>query len=311
MKDKINIIEAQLGGLAVLKVENLKTNSSFSIIPDYGGCLNSYVSKGVVVLLSSNNEKELQNFTMAAFAGAQLFPFPNRIKGGIYRYLNRSFSLLLNDYPYKNALHGLIYNRPFKIENIDRENGSIKLKYHYKQDHSGYPFDLIITNTYKLSDESLSITTSIKNVGHESAPVGHGWHPYFMTPIKVDEYNLHISQVGHYMIDNELIPTGELADTFQFSDLNPIGSKKLNHCFELKEGEPSRVKLIDSTNDRTVIIDTNGYPYMQIYIPPERNCIALEPCTCIPDAFNNKIGCNYLEPGQIWELQFDIIVKSN
>ncbi|MGS0524309.1 aldose epimerase family protein [Zobellia nedashkovskayae] len=147
-------------------------------------------------------------------------------------------------------------------------------------------------------------------LGSDTAPVGHGWHPYFMAPEKADVYSLEIEQQGYYVIDHDLIPTGELVDTFGASDLKPIGGTELNHCFVLEKGNVIKVKLINSINGREVEISTKGYPYMQVYIPPNRNCIALEPCTCIPDAFNNQVGSRYLKPSEVWELQFDITIKA-
>jgi len=40
---------------------------------------------------------------------------------------------------------------------------------------------------------------------------------------------------------------------------------------------------------------------MQVYIPPERNSIAIEPVTCSTNAFNTKGSIIKLEPEQFWE----------
>jgi aldose 1-epimerase len=40
------------------------------------------------------------------------------------------------------------------------------------------------------------------------------------------------------------------------------------------------------------------YPYLQIYIPDNRQSIAIENLSAAPDAFNNKIGLLELEPYQ-------------
>ncbi|CAZ94395.1 aldose 1-epimerase [Zobellia galactanivorans] len=307
---KNDIRRTQIDGHTILECIDSETDHSFSVIPDYGGSLNSFVCKGEEVLLGARNEKDFQEFTVNSYAGAQLFPYPNRIKGGNYTFDGEEFSLPLNDHPYKNALHGLIYNRPFKVVDIAASHGRVKLEYRYQHDHGGYPFDLLLSNTYRLSGNTLSIYTVIENLGSDTAPVGHGWHPYFMAPEKADVYSLEMEQQGYYVIDHDLIPTGELVDTFIASDLKPIGSTELNHCFALEKGKASKVKLINSINGREVEISTKGYPYMQVYIPPNRNCIALEPCTCIPNAFNNQVGSRYLEPSEVWELQFDITIKA-
>lgn len=279
-------------------------------MPDYGGSLNSFVCKGQEVLLGARNAKEFQDFTVNSYAGAQLFPFPNRVRNGVYQHNSEHFLLPINDYPYNNALHGLIYNKPFKIVKLNSAKGQIKIEYSYQKDYLGYPFELLLSNTYRLSGNTLSVNTVIENSGSDTAPVGHGWHPYFMTPEKADVYSLEMGQQGYYVIDHDLVPTGELADTFGASDLKPIGATELNHCFVLEEKNTSKVKLTNSVKGREIEINIKGYPYIQVYIPPNRNSIALEPCTCIPDAFNNQIGCRYLKPSEVWELQFDITFKA-
>ena len=40
------------------------------------------------------------------------------------------------------------------------------------------------------------------------------------------------------------------------------------------------------------------FNFLQVFIPPARNSIALEPMTCNIDAFNNKDGLQILRPGQ-------------
>jgi aldose 1-epimerase len=42
----------------------------------------------------------------------------------------------------------------------------------------------------------------------------------------------------------------------------------------------------------------SSYPYLQIYIPPGRQSIAIENLSGAPDGFNNGIGLLTLEPGQ-------------
>ncbi len=38
------------------------------------------------------------------------------------------------------------------------------------------------------------------------------------------------------------------------------------------------------------------YNYLQVFIPPSKKSIAVEPMTCAADAFNNKMGLIILNP---------------
>jgi aldose 1-epimerase len=44
--------------------------------------------------------------------------------------------------------------------------------------------------------------------------------------------------------------------------------------------------------------NVKGYNFLQIYTPPHRKSIALEPLTGAPDAWNNKIGMIALLPDE-------------
>ncbi|PLW97237.1 MAG: aldose epimerase, partial [Marinilabiliales bacterium] len=42
------------------------------------------------------------------------------------------------------------------------------------------------------------------------------------------------------------------------------------------------------------------YNYVQIYIPPDRTTVAIEPMTSIADAFNHGEGLIILKPGDVY-----------
>jgi aldose 1-epimerase len=48
------------------------------------------------------------------------------------------------------------------------------------------------------------------------------------------------------------------------------------------------------------------YNFLQVFIPPLRHCVALEPMTCAPDAFNNGMGLARLEPGEMLKGSFGV-----
>ena len=43
----------------------------------------------------------------------------------------------------------------------------------------------------------------------------------------------------------------------------------------------------------------SGFNYLQLYIPPDRSSIAIEPMTCSVDAFNNGDGLIILEVAEV------------
>jgi len=68
------------GNYNILKISHTEHDSSFSIIPELGASLNDFIVNGQEILMAASTLKEIENQTIKAFAGAQLFPYPNRIK---------------------------------------------------------------------------------------------------------------------------------------------------------------------------------------------------------------------------------------
>jgi len=46
--------------------------------------------------------------------------------------------------------------------------------------------------------------------------------------------------------------------------------------------------------------------FLQLFTPPKKNIIAIEPTTGISDSFNNKIGLQILEPDETYTIDWNI-----
>ena len=56
--------------------------------------------------------------------------------------------------------------------------------------------------------------------------------------------------------------------------------------------------------------EADKFPYVQLFTPPSRKSLAIEPMTCNIDAFNNKEGLWYLEIGEKRTMEFGIDMKA-
>lgn len=156
----------------------------------------------------------------------------------------------------------MTYNKTFKITSIDEDNGIINLKYEYHCDDAGYPFHVIIQNSFQLSKNSLSITTTLENKSNKTIPIGHGWHPYFKIPQGVDHAYLQIHTNESYVVDQQMIPTGDTVTYDLFSKSTQIAATKLDHCFKIKDDSIFTAQLINPKKDLTISLLTEGYPYL-------------------------------------------------
>ena len=111
-----------------------------------------------------------------------------------------------------------------------------------------------------------------------------------------------------------MIPTGEILPFDQFSELTKINQVNLDTGFRIA-GEEGFVEtlLFDPESDVKIkVYQETGekkYNFLQVYIPPSRDSIAVEPMTCNIDAFNNKDGLIVLELGEVFEGNYGVKVE--
>lgn len=247
---------------SVLNIIDESSSSGFSVLPDLGGCINNLVLNGKSILTGASNGSELKKHTIDAFADAQLFPYHNRIKEGKYTLSGNQFQLQVNDAPFNNSIHGLIYNQNFKPEIIDAENAEIVLSYLYQKLNNGYPYNVKITNSFQLSGLSFSITTSIENIENKQIPFAHGWHPYFAANNGVDNFLLQINGDEIFEIDENLIPTGKVIHRNEFMTPAKIGNRQLNDCYRMKNpNNPLIATLEDTENNLKVFVIKKDIPF--------------------------------------------------
>jgi aldose 1-epimerase len=307
------------GPFTNLHIINAATDEFASIIPEFGGVVNQLVfalrGQNYSILNGSANYAELIANDM--FKSSKLFPFPNRIRDGKYTWDGVEYHLPLNFANEGNAIHGLVFNKAFEIVNeiMNDDQGQIELKYSYTGDVDGYPFPFIMSMTYTvLAGGGMICETNVTNTGNKNMPIGDGWHPYFKTDKRVNNLLLKIPHCHRTVIDERMIPTGETVTFNDFNELRLIDETAFDTGFQLKPiSGKATTEIYDPELNLKIIVfqeaGVNLYNYLQIYIPPNRTSIAIEPMTCNIDAFNNKKGLIELKPGASFTGRYGVRIE--
>lgn len=284
-------------------ITNTNQRVRVGVLPDYGGALNRFE-----VLIDGHYYNLIDGYSSVEetkkhrFKGVCLAPFPNRIKDGKYEVDGENYQLDCND-KFDHAMHGFVYNQPMKYE---LSPSSIELDYDYDGHISGYPFPFQLQIIYRINDNGFEQEIQLTNNGNQSIPFGLGWHPYFSDlGIGVDHLKMKMPNAKKVIVDERKIPTGEKVDFNQFNELSTIGNLEVDHCFIVNTKETPALELNYPKYDFSLYLwmntpDTNE-DYIQLYIPKERNAIAIEPMTCAPDAFNNGVGLKTLAPNATYK----------
>jgi aldose 1-epimerase len=294
-------------GFEKVILKDNSTNTHATILPACGAILHDFVSfdndkefNVIESYISANDFKE--NVESKGFLGTKLSPFVCRLHLGTYHFAEKKYKIE-KFYLGKSALHGLLYNKAFRIisETANDLHASITMKYEYRAEDAGYPFNYDCIVTWQLeNDNKLSVTTECINKDEGLIPMQDGWHPYFDLGDSIDELQLEFQSKEMVEFNSELIPTQNLIPYAEFNSLKKIGDLFLDNCFTLNMDtcQPMCVLRNPAKKIEIEIHPEKSYPYLQIYIPPHRKSIAIENISGAPDAFNNGMGYATLEPGE-------------
>lgn len=282
--------------MSFLEIKNSSNNTKAIISLDEGGRLKELKFDGISVIKDQMSQKYEDTF-----ASSILFPFANRIKNGYYFFNDEEHQFNCNESGNKNALHGLVYNKKFEViqQELHTNSGAVTLLYQEKEKSRGFPFFYDISIKYTLEEHKITVSVEINNTDKQSFPFTLGWHPYF---VSTDLHNsfLHFNSVQKIQFDHNLI-TDKIID-FEEETPYQIKANQLDDCYILRDNS---IEL--STPLYRVVLDTNTKEnYLQLYTPPNRQVIAIEPMTGISDSFNNKKGLQILQPNEDYEVRWNL-----
>ncbi len=284
------------------------------LVPEFGGLSNklkmAVPGKPVMELIAGLPDRQAME-SDGGFRGIPLFPVVNRLDGGAYQYRGADYQLEVNETALNNTLHGFIHHiKPTaKVIEQGAEQSSACLHYAYDGSLKGYPFAVDIKMTYTLnSDGSLVIEFEVTNNHHEPIPVGLGWHPYFQLGEKVDDLSLQLPSVSHTQVNERMLPTGIKTSFNEFEELKAIGSKQFDDCFELASSDAKVSTVLWSQKAQCGFelwqkTGENGFNFIQVCIPPDRQSIAIEPVSCGINAFNTQEGLIHLAPNSTFRTE--------
>lgn len=280
------------------------------ILPDHGAVLNrlllQFDEKYVEVIDGYKDYKEVPN--LPGSKSAILFPFPNRLKDGKYRYEGVEYQFPTQEEHHGNAIHGFVKDEVFKVEDfsVNDTGGEANLVFFYGGDRQYYPFRFAFHITYKYSGNELSTHFQIENRGNTHMPAGLGWHPYFtFDHAPISEIEMKLPFVSQVELDDVNLPTGKVIDFQEHESFNTLGDSKFDDCFKLIMQDKSALFLPEKKLG-LALEPSKEFLFLQVYTPGDRKSIAIEPMNCNVNAFNNQEGLMDLEKGSSFLASFII-----
>lgn len=245
--------------------------------------------------------------------GQLLIPWPNRIAGATYRFQGVEHRLPVNEPRTGSAIHGLARDSLWRLDSASAADVTLTLDL---PPQAGYPFNLVLSATYALTGDGLTVQLTATNRGDLPCPYGAGAHPYVRVAGDelIDDATLHVPADATLESDDRGIPTGAERDVdgtaLDFRTPRPIGSLALDTAFARLHADADGVTRItltprDGSQGVAVWMD-RSQPYAMIYsgdtlpdVERRRRGLAVEPMTCAPNAFNSGAGLVVLQPGEV------------
>jgi aldose 1-epimerase len=295
--------------MKICKLKNSDGTLVAEILPDHAGCINRLSvirSVGVVDIIDgySSDEELIAN---KGSKSSLLAPFPNRIRDGKFTFNSVEYQFPINMPNENNAIHGFVENENFEV--VEHSEDTVRLSYEYAGTRDYFPFPFSIKIDYGFEDNKLSCKTIVKNIGKNELPFGLGWHPYFKIGKNVDDLKLQIPSANEIDVDDRLLPTGNLREFLKFKEPQLIATNFLDTGFVVSDNRKETRLINDELGIQVIVENGEGFDYLQIYTPPDRKSIAIEPMTCEADALNTKKGLRVLAPGEFFLATYSIEVR--
>ena len=302
-----------------IRLMNFESGETAIIMPNLGAAVLELVLKSGKNLLSIlESPGSLHDIIENKhYHGAKLMPYPGRIPTGLYEFNGKKYRLKANAEGGAFSIHGFVLKKPFRIVRmaVNNRQASVILEYKHKGDTKGYPFKFSLRLTYTLGSKSFNCKTVVRNLDKCSIPMGDGWHPYYRTSKSIRHLSLLLPPHTVIELGREKIPNGRVRGPFRKASAIALSRKTMDSVFDF--GEKRRrvtTKLIDRKLGVELRIwqeaGLGKYRYLVVYRPPTGTSIAIEPWTCAPNAFNNKIGLITLKPGRKFEASYGVSLKA-
>lgn len=309
------ILHQPFGVLTEYFIHNTETSEYISILPAHGAIIRQLIlrpdkpvqpdvdpkTKLVYLLRGPKSQQALQ--ADETYASALLFPYPSRIRHGIYAFEGEMFTLPMNEANQDNAIHGFVAGQPFELlgQEITDTSASLVLRYIHDGSYPGYPFAFEFRIRYTLSISGLSITYETQNTGSRKSPVSFGWHPYFtLNEEPVDQLTIELPASKQVLLDDNLLPVGE--ESYVHEGPIVLQDRELDAAFVVNENNGEGVTTVLRSARQGLQLNiwqetgSQKLNYLVVYTPPGRTTIAIEPLTSNVNALNNGQGLIILEP---------------
>jgi len=244
-----------------------------------------------------------------------VYPWANRLAGESYRAAGQDVSLAgltLPHDPNGLPIHGNLFGVAFDVEQTNDTRVVARLDYGAHPDKlRAFPFPHVLTVDARLHPtRGLNIVTQVEPTSDRAVPLSFGWHPFVQLPnAPRAEWELRWPECRHVEVDERIIPTG--VRTPQPGQREPIAARTFDDHYALGADRTFQIAAGAGRTRRTLTLQFDpGYPFAQLFVPPDGELVAIEPMTAEIDALGRGTA-PLVEPGHRFQASFNLAVTAS
>lgn len=244
-----------------------------------------------------------------------LFPIVGGLKDNLLHIDGKSYPL---------NRHGFARTSEFVVEEHQTDCITFLLK-SSEQTHSIYPYDFEFRMKYRLVDDRLQQTFSVKNTGTETMFFALGGHTGFRIPLSVhstyEDYVLEFElseQLDRHLINSDGLFTGETQPVLVYGNKIPLSRHLFsNDALIFKSIQSRKVSLKSPKDALRIHVEYEQFPYLGIWAKPGADFVCIEPWIGCADSISghqhiaDKELMQDLEPGATCNVTYTISILND
>lgn len=283
----------------------------------------------VISVINAPDDFLTGNSPVGRYGNPVLFPYPNRIASGRFRWGERDFELRPDEVLFDesgNAIHGLCIDRPWRV--IDQTDSSVtgvfRLSVDAPERRSCWPADAEIQIRYEVRGTSLLSEIQVFNPDEHLLPWGFGTHGYFNVPFlrgtQLKEYTIVVPSETLVELQ-DCLPTGAMVDAPSEKSLRSGRSFAGLHADDVYSQLIPEEGAIHCRLDHEmsgICVEQRcslDFRELVVFTPWWSSSVCMEPYTCMTNAINLQqrgidAGLRVLGPGEHWTGRLDLHVRN-
>ena len=236
-----------------------------------------------------------------------LFPWTGKLKDDSFTHGGKT---------YKGGQHGFARDVEHTLRKAEGDTIRLELRPDETMKAERFPFDFVLTSTFRLDGKTLHHTLTVSNPGSEELRFGIGYHPAFCVPFDaehtVEDYEFRFDQPESPVILDASgggLLTGKCYYQWKNQQAIPLTNDLFDNDSFCMAGLRTRtLGIYEKDTGRSIVCDVAGFPYTLIWSALSKpvRFVCIEPWNSLPASVNDpqeweqRAAAACLAPGGEW-----------